>query len=93
MSVNFQHGALITRDAREALLQLKKLVDGAAEKIRVAERETVGLAIGRTKGDDSLKTLRDTAEKLQSPAFEAAVAEARDKVRSAVNWHLEVQKN
>jgi hypothetical protein len=42
MSVNFQHGALITRDAREALLQLKKLVDGAAEKIRVAERETVG---------------------------------------------------
>jgi hypothetical protein len=51
------------------------------------------LAIGRTKGDDSLKTLRDTAEKLQSPAFEAAVAAARDKVRSAVNWHLEVQQN
>ena len=93
MSGNLKEGALITRDAREALFQLKKLVDGAAEKIRVAERESVGLAIGRTKCDDSLKTLRDAAEELQSPAFEAAVAAARDKMRSAMNWHLEARQN
>jgi hypothetical protein len=46
----FKRGAFITRDAREALFDLKKLIDGAAEKIRVAEKESVTLAIGRTKG-------------------------------------------
>ena len=38
-------GTLITRDAQMALLDLKKLVGSMAEKIRVAERETVGAAI------------------------------------------------
>lgn len=88
---NLQQGALITRDAHVALLDLKKLVDSAAEKIRVAERESVGVAIGRRQGDDPLRTLRDAAEKLQSPNFEAAVSLAREKMQTAVNWHLGVQ--
>ncbi len=32
-----------------ALLDLKQLVDSTAEKIRVAERETVGVAIERRR--------------------------------------------
>jgi hypothetical protein len=92
MSVNLQEGFIITRDAHAALLDLKNLVDSAEEKIRVAERESIGAAIGRTKGDNPLKTLRDAAEQLQSPSFETAVALARDKMQSAVKWHLEGQK-
>jgi hypothetical protein len=57
---------LITRDAHEALAGLKKLVDRAEQKIRLAERETVAVAIGRQEGEDPLTTLRDVAETFQS---------------------------
>ena len=85
---NLQQGALITRDTYMALMELKKLVDGAAEKIRMAERETVAVTIGHRQGDDPLKTLQDVAETLQSGNFEAAVALAREKTLGAITWHL-----
>jgi hypothetical protein len=77
---NLQQGTLITRDAYVALSELKKLVDSATEKIRVAERETVGVAIGRQQSDnDPLKTLRDAAEALQSPNFRSCgLADTRE---------------
>jgi hypothetical protein len=87
-----QHGALITRDARTALLELKILVDNAAEKIRAAERESVGIAIGRPRHENPLRTLRDASDALQSPNFEAAISLAREKMQTAVNWHLEIQQ-
>ena len=89
---NLQQGTLITRDAYAALSELKKLVDSATEKIRVAERETVGVAIGHKQSDDPLRTLRDAAEALQSPNCEAAVSLAREKMQTAVDWHLRVQE-
>jgi hypothetical protein len=88
MSYMQTQGTLITRDAHEALSVLKKLVDNVEEKIRLAEREAVAVAIGNRKDDDPLRTLRDIAETLQSPNFEAAVSEARAKTKSAVDWHL-----
>ena len=81
-------GLLSTRDAHEALAVLKKLVDSAEEKIRLAERETVAVAIGHRKGDDPLRTLRDAADTLRSPDFEAAVSVVREKMQVAVEWHL-----
>ena len=87
---NLQQGMHITRDAYVALSELKKLVDSASEKIRVAERETVGVAIGHKQSDDPLRTLRDAAEALQSPNFEAAVSLAGEKMQTAVDWHLRV---
>jgi hypothetical protein len=87
-----QHGAVITRDARAALLELKTLVDRAAEKISVAERETVGVAIGHGRNEDPLRTLRDAADALQSARFEAAVSLAKEKMQTAVNWHLGIQE-
>jgi hypothetical protein len=89
---NLQQGTLITRDAYVALSELKKLVDRATEKIRVAERETVGVAIGRQENDDPLRTLRDAVEALQSPNFEAVVLLAREKMQAAVDWHLRMQE-
>jgi hypothetical protein len=89
---NLQQGALITRDAYGALLDLKRLVDNAAEKIHAAEREIVGFAIRHRQGDDPLGTLRDAAETLQSPNFESAISRARDKMQSAVAWHAKVHE-
>jgi len=87
----FENGALITRDAHVALTELKKLVDRAAEKLRTAERETIGVAIGHSQDEDPLRTLQDAADTLQSPSFEAAVSLAKEKMQSAVNWHLRLQ--
>jgi hypothetical protein len=81
-------GLLITRDAHEALAVLKKLVDSAEEKVRLAERETIAVAIGHRKDDDPLKTLRDAADTLHSPDFETAVSVVREKMQVAVEWHL-----
>jgi hypothetical protein len=86
-----EQGTLIARDAHVAVLDLKKLVDSAAQRIRVAERETVGVAIGRRLGDDPLRTLRDALGTLQSPNFETAVSLAREKTQTAVDWYLRVQ--
>ena len=82
---------LITRDAHEALAVLKKLVDNAEEKIRPAERETAAVAIGHQKDDDPLRTLRDVEDTLRSQRFETAVSDAREKIETAVEWHLRLQ--
>jgi len=87
-----QNGALITRDAHVALAELKILVDWAAEKLRTAERETVGVAIGHAHDENPLRTLQDAADALQSPKFEAAVSLAKEKMQSALNWHLGLQR-
>lgn len=84
-------GMLITRDAYEAITTLKKLVDDAETKLRVAERETVAVAIGHRKGDDPLRTLRDVVDTLQSPNFEAAVSLVREKMQVAVEWHAKLE--
>lgn len=89
---NLQQGTLITRDAYVALSGLKRVVDSAREKIRVAERETAGVAIGRQQGDDPRRTLRDAAEASQSSNFESAVSLAAEKMQTAVDWHLQVQE-
>jgi hypothetical protein len=88
MTLSMQQGALITRDAYQALVALRGLVDRATEKIRQAEREAVGLAIGRSEETHPVEALRIASETLQSPTFEAAVAEARTKTETAMAWHL-----
>jgi hypothetical protein len=87
-----QRAALITRDAHLALLDLKKLVDSATQKIHAAELETVGLAVGNSRGKDALSTLRAAAETLRSPDFDAAISQARSKIESAVALHLTAEE-
>ena len=91
ISYHEAQGLLITRDAHEALAVLKKLVDHAEEKTRLAERETAAVAIGHQKDDDPLRTLRDVEDTLSSRQFEAAVSDAREKIETAVEWHLRLQ--
>jgi hydroxylamine reductase (hybrid-cluster protein) len=87
-SQKMQKAALVTRDAHQALLDLKKLVDSAAQKTRAAELEAVGLAVGSSQGEDALITLRSVAETIGSSDFDAAVQQARKKIETAVASHL-----
>jgi hypothetical protein len=87
-STNLQKGALITREAHLALLDLKTLVDSITENIHAAEREAVGLAIGHRQGAVPPRMLRVAAEALRSANFEVAVSQARAKMETAVAWHL-----
>jgi hypothetical protein len=83
-SQKMQKAALVTRDAHQALLDLKKLVDSATQKTRAAELEAVGLAIGSSCGENALRALRSVAESIGSSNFDAAVSEARMKIETAV---------
>lgn len=85
--VELQQGALITRDAHEALRSLKSLVDLATESAHAAEMESVSMAVGHTQGEESRRTLLAAAEMLRSPKFESALRRALAKVESAVAWH------
>ena len=84
-------GMSVSRNAHEALAVLKKLVDSAEEKIRLAEREAAAVAIGHQKDDDPLRTLRDVEDTLKSQRFETAVSDAREKIETAVEWHMRLQ--
>lgn len=83
VSTKMQQMALVAREARLALLELRNLVDSAEQSIRTAERDAVGLAIGRTHRGDLLGALRVAAESLRSPSFEAAFSQARAKAEDA----------
>lgn len=83
-SLAMRRAALTARDAHTALLELKRLVDNATQKIHAAELEMVGQAIGRSKTPDPLRALRAAAQSLESPALDAAISEARTKVNDVV---------
>jgi hypothetical protein len=90
-SSRMQQAALTARDARQALLELQKLVDNATQKIHAAELEITGLAIGRTQPADPFKALRAAVQTMQSPAIEAAISEARDKMNHAAAFQVQAQ--
>lgn len=85
---DMQQGALITREAYLALLDLKRLVDAATQKIHAAQLETVGLAVGHPQGPDPLQTLQLAVETVRSRDFEATVLQARAKMETAIAWHV-----
>jgi hypothetical protein len=92
MRTDLQQAALVTRDAYASLLDLKNLVERVTEEIRIAEREAVGIAIGRYRVGEPLKKLRDAAESLKSAGFEAAISEARTKTQSALDLHVGLEQ-
>jgi hypothetical protein len=82
-------GALITREAYLALLDLRSLVETAVEKAHMAGLDTVGLTVSPRATGDPFHALRVASETLQSSAFDCALAEARQKIETAVAWHRE----
>jgi len=90
-SSRMRQAALTARDAHLALLELKRLVDSATQKLRAAELEIVGEAIGRSHSDDPFKALRAAMQTLQSPAIDSAISEARDKMNHAAAFQAQAQ--
>ncbi|HYL85414.1 MAG TPA: hypothetical protein VE263_14345 [Candidatus Angelobacter sp.] len=89
LSKGTHKGALITREAYLALLDLKSLIEIAAEKAHVAGLDSVSLALSPRPVGDPLRALKMASDTLQSPAFDSAVAEARTKIDMAMAWHKE----
>jgi len=89
LAKRLQHGAVITREAYSALLNLKSLVEQVTDQTHTASVEAVGFAINRQSIGDPLRALKIAADALQSPIFDNAVSDARKKVDVAIAWHLE----
>jgi len=77
--------AFATREAHEALLELKKLVDDAAKKTHEAELESFHAAINRTEDNRVRTTLQVVIERLKSADFEQRLFVAREKLEMAVS--------
>lgn len=87
LSRSMQQGALITREAYFALLDLKSLIERAVEKTRAAGFETAGMAVSPNPAGNPLETLKVAAGTLQSPDFQNALVQARNKIENALAWH------
>ena len=87
-----EHGALLTREAYSALLNLKTLVELAVTEAYTASMETVGLAINTQPIGDPVGALRTAADTLDSSTFESVVSEARAKIEVAVAWYEELHE-
>jgi hypothetical protein len=81
--------AFAAREAHEALLVLKEVVDDAAKTIHAAELESFYLATNQDESDAEndvvRRTLQNVAERLQSPDIEVVLLEVREKLEIAIS--------
>lgn len=83
--IELQKRALAARDAHLALLDLKRLVDEAAQRTHAAELEAIGLAISRQQQSEISATLRVVVEHLRSDDFETMLTQAKEKLEIAIS--------
>ena len=77
--------AFATREAHEALLALKQLLDDAAIATHAAELESFHLAVGGDEYDEVRLTLERIVARLRSPDFEAKLSRVRETMETAVS--------
>jgi len=85
MNADMRTRALAAHDAHLALLELKKLVDDAAQATHAAELEAVYLAVSARQGDDIRTTLRVIMDRMASPNFEVTLSQVREKLETAAS--------
>ena len=85
MNTDMQRRALAARDAHLALLDLKRVVDEAAQTTHAAELEAVHLAISPGLDGDISSQLRSAIEGLGSDAFQTSLSRARQSLQSAIS--------
>ena len=85
MKAEMQKQARAARDAHMALLDLKKLVDEAAQTTHCAELEAVHLAVSSKESGDISTTIRTVLERLGSADFEANLNKARQSLQTALS--------
>ncbi len=92
VSMELQRGVVITREAHNALCDLKALVDLATKKIHTAELEVLAATISPTLAEDPEPNLMAVSEMLHSPRFKTVLRNALAKSETAVAWHLPKRK-
>jgi len=85
MHRNCPRQAIATREAHEALLELKKLVDEAAKETHEAELESFSAAITQSECTGIRLMLQNIGERFKSPTFDAVLASVREKLQTAVS--------
>ena len=85
MNTEMQRRALAARDAHLALLDLKRVVDEAAQTTHAAELEAVHLAMSPKMHGDVSSQLRSAIEKLGSDDFQDSLSRARQSLQSAIS--------
>jgi hypothetical protein len=85
MNSELQKRALAAREAHLALLDLKKVIDEAAQTTHAAELEAIHLAIRPQVTDNISATLHVVMESLESPDFEATLSKARQRLQMAMS--------
>jgi hypothetical protein len=77
--------AFAAREAHEALLELKKVVDEAAKTTHAAELESFSLAVNQDENKGVRRTLQNVAIRLKSHDFEVVLSEVREKLETAAS--------
>ena len=85
MNAEMQKRALAARDAHQALLDLKKVVDEAAQTTHAAELEAVHLAISPKEGGEISTAIKVVVERLGSVNFEATLTKVRESLQTAMS--------
>jgi hypothetical protein len=83
MNSNMQKRALAAREAHIALLDLKRVIEEAAQTAQDAEFEAAHLAIRRRTDGDITPKVRKVLDRLAS--FEATLVRARESLQIAMS--------
>ena len=69
--------AFAAREAHEAWLEPKKLVDEAAKATHAAELESFHVAVSHGQNTGVRRTLQNVVERLRPPDFDVVLSQAR----------------
>jgi len=84
MNKDMQKRALAARDAHLALLDMKKVVEEAAQNTHLAEMEAVHLAMVAEPAGNFAAAVRAVLERLESADLEATLQRARQSLLAAM---------
>jgi hypothetical protein len=85
MNLETPKQAFAAREAHEALVELKRLVDEAARLTHEAELEAFHTAIRRDENDNVRKSLQNVIERVKSPDLDKAIFVVREKLEMALS--------
>jgi hypothetical protein len=85
MNLETPKQAFATREAHEALIELKRLVDEAAKIAHEAELESFHAAINRNRDSTVRRSLQNVIERVKSPDFDRAIFVVREKLQAALS--------
>jgi hypothetical protein len=77
--------AFAAREAHEALIELKRLVDEATALTHQAELEAFHAAICRNQNDNVRQSLQNVVERVKSPDLDKAIFVVREKLEMALS--------